>query len=251
MKRRPFLALAALLVLIPGPMLAAGAEERPIRVLPLQHRPAEDLLPLLRPLLGPGETLTGEGMRLVARATPATLAQLEQAVAALDRASADLRLSLQWGEADADTGGGHRITTRRDTGIRSLRLLEGETALVRSERNLPRGTARLVPVPGGIAVEPHITRQRLQEGFLVKARLLPGERVRLDIRSLRERPDPAGGGRSLSQAVETAVTADLGEWIPLSTLHRETAAEGSRVLRTREPEHRRELDLRVRVERME
>ncbi|MCG5535395.1 hypothetical protein [Ectothiorhodospira mobilis] len=251
MKRRPFLGLSAVLLLAPGLMLPAEAEERPIRVIPLQYRPAEDLLPLLRPLLGPGETLTGEGMRLVARAEPATLAQLEQAVADLDMAAAGLRLSLQWGEADADTEGGRRITTRRDTGIRSLRLLEGETALVRGERNLPQGSARLVPVPGGIAVEPHITRQRLQEGFLVTARLLPGERVRLHIRSLRERPDPAGGGRSLSQAVETTVTADLGEWIPLSSLRRETFEEGTRVLRTREPERRHVLDLRVRVERMD
>lgn len=251
MKRRPFLGLSAVLLLAPGLMLPAEAEERPIRILPLQHRPAEDLLPLLRPLLGPEETLTGEGMRLVARAAPATLAQLEQAVAALDVAAAGLRLSVQWGEADETSEGGHRITTRRDTGMRSLRLLEGETALVRRERQLPRGTARLIPIPGGIAVEPHITRQRLQEGFLVTARLLPEERVRLAIRVLRDRPDPTGGGRSLSQAVETTVTADLGEWIPLSTLHRETSTEGTQVLRTREPERRRELDLRVRIQRMD
>ncbi|MFP4079589.1 MAG: hypothetical protein ACLFTM_03000 [Ectothiorhodospira sp.] len=250
MNRRPFLARVTALILAPGLILPAAAA--PVtRVLPLEHRPAEELLPLLRPLMGSGEVLTGQGFRLVVRAHPDTLAELEAVIRALDTEPARLRIHVRWGERSGDTRDGRRITTRREEDVRSLQVLEGQSALVRTQQTLPRGTARLVPVPGGMAVEPHLGRQRLESGFLVTPRLMPSGQVRLAIRSVRERPDPAGGGRSRGQAVETTISAPLGEWIPLSTLHQETAGDGRRVLRTRPPERRREQDLHLRIERMD
>ena len=55
---------------------AAQAQQQVLEVLTLGYRQADDLIPLLRPLLAPGGTLTGTSNRLIVRTTPANLAEL-------------------------------------------------------------------------------------------------------------------------------------------------------------------------------
>ena len=88
--------LAALLFALTG--IASVSRAESLEVIQLQHRMAEDLLPILQPLLPPGSVLTGTGDVLLVRTDPATLDQLRATVMQLDRAprqAADQRGSVE------------------------------------------------------------------------------------------------------------------------------------------------------------
>ena len=88
------------------PPAAAGDAE--VRVIPLKHRLADDVAPLLRPLLAPGESITGMDSRLVVRASPRTFAQVEQMLAQIDTQRRNLRISVRhagMGESTQDNQG--------------------------------------------------------------------------------------------------------------------------------------------------
>ncbi len=95
--RRRLLQVA--LAALTGAVLPAYGQTAELRVIPLRHRLAAELIPTLEPLLGPGETVTGMDSRLIVRATPATLAQLERVISELDVARRNLRITVRHGAA--------------------------------------------------------------------------------------------------------------------------------------------------------
>jgi len=106
---------------------AADAE---LRVITLKHRLAEEIVPAVRPLLTPGESVNGLDSRLIVRAAPRTFAQIERLLAEIDRPRRNLRISVRHaGESGRSqdsrgvSGDVHRGNTRivvtdgmRDTG---------------------------------------------------------------------------------------------------------------------------------------
>ncbi len=63
-------------------------------VVQLQHRSVDEVLPLIRPLLGDGEVANGIGDQLILSASPDKLAQIKQILASIDRAPRRLRISV-------------------------------------------------------------------------------------------------------------------------------------------------------------
>jgi len=93
--------LQAVLAALTGMLLPAHGQTTELRVIALRHRLAAELIPTLEPLLGPGETVTGMDSRLIVRATPATLAQLERVINELDVARRNLRITVRHRTAGA------------------------------------------------------------------------------------------------------------------------------------------------------
>jgi hypothetical protein len=91
--RRALLALVLAWLLAPG--FAGAAEKQVLEVIPLGYRQAEDVIPMLRPLLAPGGTLTGMKNQLVVRTTPSNLAELKQVLATVDAAPRRLTISVR------------------------------------------------------------------------------------------------------------------------------------------------------------
>lgn len=77
MKRTLLFALACSFALT---ALAQGGLE----VIPLKHRSAEEVIPILRPLLEAGGVLSGQGYQLFVRTTPRNLADLRRTLLAID-----------------------------------------------------------------------------------------------------------------------------------------------------------------------
>lgn len=73
----------------------AQAAEPEIQVIPLKHRMAGEVVPALRPLMLPDESVTGMDTRLIVRASPATLAQIARVLAEVDVARRNLRISVR------------------------------------------------------------------------------------------------------------------------------------------------------------
>lgn len=117
--------LQAALAALAGTALPARGQTTELRVISLRHRLAAELIPALEPLLGPGETVTGMDSRLIVRATPATLVQLERVIGELDVARQNLRITVRhtaFGETQEQSGSlsgelrrdGSRVVIRSD-----------------------------------------------------------------------------------------------------------------------------------------
>lgn len=83
-------AIVLLGLLVPG--LAAADE---IRVIELKHRSAEELLPVVRPLLGREDAVSAAGFKLIVRSSGKRLQELERVLAELDVPRRQLTLTVR------------------------------------------------------------------------------------------------------------------------------------------------------------
>lgn len=202
------LVIAALMGVFAQVILAQQALE----ILPLRHRTVEQVLPALQPLLEPGATLSGSRGQLFLRASPSNADDLKRALAAIDRPSKRLQISVRYDDAldrerrdiqasgSIGSGGvrfsGSAQDSRSNASERvdqRLQVLEGSHATIfagRSNDYLDVGT-----------------------GFEVVPRL-SGSAVTLEI--LQRRPN---------QLASTTVSARLGEWVELAGVNEARARD--------------------------
>ncbi len=74
---------------------AALAQPATLEVIPLRYRTAEQLIPVLRPLLDKSGTLSGMQNQLIVRTTPANLADIKKVLATLDAAPRQLMITVR------------------------------------------------------------------------------------------------------------------------------------------------------------
>jgi type II secretory pathway component GspD/PulD (secretin) len=222
----------------------AGAEA--LEAITLQHRLAEDLVPILQPLVPAGAALTGAGNVLLVRADEVTLEQVRRAVAALDRAprqllitvgqdtgtassDASVRGSGTVGSGDVQVGvnrppqaqPGAQVVLRgsktqdRIRSVSSVRALEGYEAYVAVGQSLPFTSTSFISAPHGGPVVSSATGYRdVQTGFYATPRL-SGERVTLEISPTQQQAAQGGRDGIATRSVTTTVSGQLGEWIAL------------------------------------
>lgn len=76
--------------------LASAATARPqISTIALQQRPAAEVAEVLKPLLAPQESVSGDGYTLILNVEPSRLDDLRATIATLDRAPRQLRISVR------------------------------------------------------------------------------------------------------------------------------------------------------------
>ena len=130
-----------LLMLLVTPALADS-----IQVIPLNNRTVEEIVPIVSPLLKPGEAITGTGYKLILRASPQTIKDVERILSKLDKGLHNLMISVRQGDAaafdrgeaaagiriDSETGTVVSGTAAHDTfqddwgGTPRVRVLEGK-----------------------------------------------------------------------------------------------------------------------------
>jgi len=75
-------------------LLAAAAWADSIETIQLQNRPAEEIIPIIKPMLSANDSVTGQGFQLFIRTTPENLAQVKQMISKLDVAAKLLQISV-------------------------------------------------------------------------------------------------------------------------------------------------------------
>lgn len=197
-------ALTAVLAALAVP--AAG--QNMLEIISLRYRTADQVLPVLRPLLEPGGTLTGQGNQLIVRASPDNLADLKRALEAIDRPLRRLQISVRFADAlDSAAQGieasgrisnrGARVDVRAQDERTSaaegvdqrIQVLEGGRAFIT--------TGQSTPIPPGVIRD-------TATGFEAVPRL-SGNTVVMEIAPRRETLDR-------QQNLATTVSARLGEW---------------------------------------
>jgi hypothetical protein len=221
--------LLSLLLFVAPAVLAQGALE----VISLRHRTADQVIPVLRPLLEPGGALSGQSNQLFVRTSPANLAQIRAVLDSIDQPARRLTISVRFDSAQQAARSGFetdaRISNRGsslDTRIQDSRsareervdqriqVLEGGRALISSGETRPMRQRQVIQTPSGPVVQETTVVQGAATGFEVVPRL-SGSTVFLEIAPQREQFAPGGSGAIRTERVASTVSGRLGEWIDL------------------------------------
>ena len=228
-------------------VVAADVQAESLEQIPLHYRMAEELLPILRPLLPPGSAITGAGNVLFVRADAATLTQVRDAVASLDRAPRQLLITVGQGMGAQDsgtsvrgsgtigsgdvqagvnrppaTGAGGQVVVRSGTARDDIRNVSSVRALEGYETYVSLGQSRPVTsttVTGGAHYPPVVSQSTwfrdVQTGFYATPRV-NGDRVTLEISPRQQRSADNGRDAPVTTgSIATTVAGRLGEWLQI------------------------------------
>ena len=247
MRYHLFCILSLLLLLTP-----AQAQQDRIEVLTLHHRSAEDLIPLLRPLVGSEGGISGQSDRLLVRTTPERLRQIRELLAQLDIPPHQLLITVRQVGQDTDTytaagasgnvilgpntargklsaGIGSGSTRGSDQILQQIQVLEGGEAYIQVGQEIPR-QERFITRQGPFIEQGTVTYyQPVTTGFYARPRL-HGDQVTLEIAPHRERENPAGSGRIETQGLHTTVSGRLGEWLTIGGVEENNQQHSSGLL---------------------
>jgi type II secretory pathway component GspD/PulD (secretin) len=189
-------------------LLAAGcaaAQETVLEVIPLRHRTAAELIPIIQPLLVRDGSVSGFQGQLIVRTTPANLAEIKRILASVDtaprqliitvRQDADVDRSRSAAEVSGSVGGDHgRVTVPGSPDPRggSVVLREGDDSV------------RFQVIEGsGSQGDRNTQSVRVMEGREAFVRV--GESVPMRERQVQR---SVVGGRVVEQVVETTQYRD-------------------------------------------
>lgn len=229
-----------LLLLGAGPLLA----QQGLEVLPLQHRSVEEVLPVLRPLVEPGGSLSGMNNQLFLRASERNRAEIRKALAAVDvparrlviRVATDLSQTEQYRGGrvqgsvgndrvrigNAETGGSNQVRaqvydSRSATaggGTQMVQTVDGGRAYIQVGTSLAVPMRQVVLGPGGAVVSETVEYRDVGRGFYAEPRVR-GDRVSVDISQQSDAPGRRGDASIQVQRLSTTVSGRLGEWLQL------------------------------------
>ena len=233
----PLKSLAALLMLFWGTAFPASAEE--IAVIELRHRPAEELIPLLKPLLEPNDNLVPNHNQLIIKASPARINALRTVLDQIDQRPHRLRVTVAQGNqlSAAALNGGIAIGAgngRRGVAFQGqfsasrqqdqnqanqfVQTLDGQTAMIEIGQAVPL-LNRDGYNGGGVTYQPVTT------GFAVAPRLTEDREVQIAIEPWPDRL--YRGGIINTQSVSTRLRAPLGSWVELGSIAQTHTTQGN------------------------
>jgi len=207
------------------PNTPAQAQMTVLEVITLKYRTAEQVIPVLAPLIPKPGTISGLQQQLIVRTTPANLADIKQVLTTLDAAPRRLLITVR---QDTALDSGRAETTRSldsDLNTQSLQVLEGNSAFIRIGQSVPLPQHQVVrTIVNGRMVERMVSAAEYRDvltGFHARPRLA-GDRVTLEISSRRDTlsgPEQTLPDGSVNvQRIATTVSGRLGEWMEIAGL---------------------------------
>ena len=218
-----------------------------IHYLDLKNRPADEVIPLIRPLLHDSEAVSGDGYQLFIKARSNRIDEIESLISAVDRASKTFRISvtsdeyaainennidasIQIQSSDAQVKVGKR--TRKDPGVtvnidtRNTENKSDKTQFVQVEEGKPayisKENLRISPVysyvqrpNGNFLIEHNRLSPGKQDGFYVVARSADGKTANISIQSAVSSSRTYQGYGQEQTYVDTSLRVRLGEWFEI------------------------------------
>ena len=207
------LQVIALFLLFAAPF-SLFAQNPAVEVITLKYRTAEQVMPLLRPLLDKTGTMTGLQNQLVVRTSPANLNDLKKVLATIDAMPRQLLITVRQDAAvdrersEAQAGG--RIVTGAGSVVVGDAPRGGESGL--------RGRIDNINGKPVDRVSNNVDYRDAQTGFHVLPRLA-GDRVILEISPQRDTfaapVQNLPSGSVNTQRAATTVSGRLGEWMEI------------------------------------
>jgi hypothetical protein len=228
-------------------LLASAAQAASITTIQLNNRPAEEVIPIIKPMLNGGEVVTGSGYKLFLRASPQSLEQVRDIIDVLDTAAKMLLVSVfQGSEQDLETrsvsgnlqidngnssvgisnsnsnknksAGGISYNSGNLSGdINASTTHQRQTSNPVHQLRVSEGTEGFIQTGKQI---PYLTGYRSTEykdvttGFYVLPRVR-GDMVTLQISPFKNSLTKTGKGSIETQSARTTITGRIGEWLPI------------------------------------
>lgn len=227
--------IAVLLVLAWALSITPGArgDDLVLDVIPLHHRSATELLPLVRDFVASDGTIKAADAKLIIRTHPANLKELRELIAKLDvplrRLVITVKLlsgeSARRSEAESAAGGGNKVwqTESRDDAdrIQQVQVLENKEAFIDVGRKIPISDFAIAQSRSGTLMEQKTRYVGATTGFHVRPHL-NGDTVNVEITPYQTtRSGTATPPEFRTQSLHTTVSGKLGEWMTVgaSTSH--------------------------------
>ena len=204
-----------------------------MEVIPLHNRPAEEIQPLLMPLLEDGDVINSNGFNLIVKTSSERLENFRSLIDKLDTRLHNLVISvLQNSHKTADQLNAEAaiilappvirlqgmVADTRDVSRQStaqqIRTLEGQAAHIQIGQQRP--VENVTVYDSGYGYPGVVSNTQLQEsstGFAAIPRLINQDEVMIDIAPWSDRFLNNGG--LATQSIETSIRARLGEWVEI------------------------------------
>ena len=235
--------------------LAAQAQQTVLEVIDLKYRSADQIVPMLKPLLAPGGTITSLQNRVILRTTPQNLAELKKVLDAVDTMPKRLLISVRQEALSASLDNEAVVSGSIGTGdiratVPGSRSQQGGTVVIRKGDNVVKGRAissqsastdrgvqtvqvlegneatirigRSVPIRSQSVVQtphgPQVSQSVQYRDADTGFRVRPrvnGDRVTLEINSRRDTIADPNAQTLNVQRVDTVVSGGLGEWMEI------------------------------------
>lgn len=246
--------LVTLLLLLPSLALAE------ISFITLKHRNAEELIPLLEPVLDEGIRISGQGTNLIVNSKPWQLQEVERSVMRLDTPLRTFLISVtqeKQGERSGIHGdvsgtpekpklrlyGAHRKA--EDSLKQQLRVIEGRWAFISNGTSIPTSTQQTQISRGLTTTSQSVQYQDVQSGFDVRPRI-HGDTVTIEVRPFHARYST--NGKIEKQALSTTVSGRLGQWIEIGGAGEQEERSGSGTVYSTRKKRDATRSIKVKVE---
>lgn len=211
----------------------ARADDTVMEVIQINNRPAEELQPLLAPLLEEGDRVISAGSNLVVKTTPERLQGIVVLIKKLDAKPNNLIVSVLQSstktaaELNADAalavspsviqlrgGVGDARKRNNQQSTQLVRTLEGQTAYIKTGNIRPVRNFSVYRSGHGYPVaSSHTQLFEASTGFAVIPRLV-GQQVMIEVEPWSDRFQQ--GGSIETQGARTSLRANLGEWVEIA-----------------------------------
>ena len=226
-----------------------------VEVIPLSYRTAEQLIPVLKPLLARDASISGMQNQLVIRTTPANLAEVRKVLATLDAAPRQLLITVRH-DAAGTADGATVLSTRTldsDLTTRTVQVVEGNRAFIQTGQTVAVPHTDVAGFAGQRATSGQLTGtapgasgatrgtiaggqvsgwteyRDVMSGFYILPRV-SGDRVTLELDTQHDtaaRPEQnLAPGSANRQHAATVVSGRLGEWIEVGSVARSASEQG-------------------------
>lgn len=198
----------------------------------IHSRPAGDLLPQVRMLLGEKGSATAYGNRLIVRAPEKQLEDVRWLISELDRAPRNLLVEVRVdrGKSNQDTGATVRMhdlqanvrlrqyrTHGDEDTVQRVRTIDGRAARIQIGQSIPIYQVERSREGNTISETVGVTYKDIHTGIYVLPRS-HADRVTVEIYQQAESPAVATGHFE-TQHADTVVSGRLGEWIPFGSIN--------------------------------
>ncbi|HKK02131.1 MAG TPA: secretin N-terminal domain-containing protein [Desulfuromonadales bacterium] len=231
-----------LFIFLPTPVRAQADS---VEVIPIHHRSAAELLPVVRQMLGKTGTASAYDHQLVVKAPRKQLTAMEKLIEKLDIPRPLLRIDVWQGVADAGVSEGASIDAHNDKDAvrfgteasaggpgnpsgrfgyqigntqhgteQVLHVLDGKQALITVGKEVPFTSAFAVMSGNKSGYAEQRTLRKVTTGFWVRPHLT-GQDVELQIMPHLSSQEPGASDIVDSQHVATTVRVPLGRWYNL------------------------------------
>ena len=227
-------------------LTAVSTYGQELRIIELKHRRADEVIRIVRPQLGPEDSISGKGTVVILSAAPEHITRIESIIRTLDKPSRQLLITVVQGEnarqaldsidvsGNVSIGDDARIefgrrpqpddtvsvegrsgrSAQRNADIQQLRVQEGMAASIFIGQSIPISAQAAAPRTQHRQPGQDVVFREVRTGFRVVPRLT-GNRFVLDIASQRETSDTIAYGAVASQQIQTQVYGKLGQWVDI------------------------------------